>query len=171
MAETTETSTTEATTVEQLPQFAQDMIKSLRDEAAKHRTAKGEAVEAAKAELTASLTADFETKLAAQKAETEAAQTETSTHKLALDKLRTALGARVEPTVFEEVELFAGQLKGSTEDEVKTEADGLKRLLGAAWGKVPATDPSPEGGKKHLALNDDDGLLNALMGAVGAPTD
>jgi len=155
----------QATTVESLPEFAQTMIKDLRGEAAKHRTEKVGAVEAAKAEVTAALTSDFEAKLADAVKATETVQAESDLNKVALSKLKTALGA-VDETVLTKAEKFAGLLHGVTEDEIAEQAVQVKELLGDAWGRTPATDPSPEG--KPLALNDDDGLLAALKGAVGS---
>jgi len=157
--------TTEVTSVDGLPDFAKTMISELRSEAAKHRTSKGEAVEAAKTEVQATLQAEFDAKLAEAVKATETVKAEASQYQTELTKLKTALGA-VDETVLDRATKFAGLLHGVTEDEIKAQAEEVKGLLGGDWGRTPATDPSREG--KPLALNDDDGLLGALKRAVGA---
>lgn len=153
-ADTTETgSTPEVKTTE----WYEAELSKVRGEAAKYRTEKRDAVETAKAEVTQA----FEAKLAQA---TEAGKAEASQYQIELTKLRTALGT-VDAEVLDRAEKVAGLLHGVTVDEIQAQAENVKGLLGESWGRTPAIDPSPEG--KPLALNDDDGLLSAIKGALG----
>lgn len=159
--DTTETSSTpEVKTTE----WYEAELSKVRGEAAKYRTEKRDAVEAAVNAAKAEVTQEFEAKLAEATQATETVKAEASQYQVELTKLRTALGT-VDAEVLDRAEKVAGLLHGVTVDEIQAQAENVKGLLGESWGRTPAIDPSPEG--KPLALNDDDGLLNALKGALG----
>lgn len=149
-------------TVADLPQWAQDEISSARNEAARYRTEKNEAVEAAKAEVEASWKSKVE-ELEKAKADAETASVESRSE---VTKLKAALGAGIES---DKVLSFASLLKGETEDELKSHADEVKALFGAGSPaspeKTPAVDPS-QGSGNTLPLNGDP-LLDSIKRAVG----
>jgi len=124
---------TEPTTVEQLPEFARNLITGLRQENAKHRTSKTEAVEAAKLEAQTA----FEAQLAASNTEHEATKGELGTSKLELAKLQAAINSGI-PT--DKLLTFASRLVGSTEEELKADAEEAKKLYGVTSDS--AVDPS-----------------------------
>lgn len=111
------------TTVEQLPEFARNLITNLRQENAKHRTSKTEAVEAAKLEAQT----DFETKLSESTNAHEATKGELGQTKLELAKLTAAINAGVP---VDKLLTFASRLNGSTEEELKADAEEAKKLYG-----------------------------------------
>lgn len=131
---TTPATPTTPQTVDQLPDFAQSMISDLRTEAAKHRVAKGEAVEATRTEVTQA----FEAKLAESSTAHEATKAELDKASLNLARLKAAVSAGV-PTdkVFE----FASLLQGSNDEELAAHAVKVKSLLGVQTSSA-AVDPS-----------------------------
>lgn len=148
--------------VSDLPQWAQDELKSVRDEAAKYRTEKASAVEAAKAEAESSWQAKVE-ELETALAEKESSVTETRTE---VTKLKAALGAGIEG---DKVLSFASLLKGESEEELKAHADEVKQLFAASEPATPATTPAvdpSQGSGNPLPLNGDP-LLAAVSKAVG----
>lgn len=133
-AETTVTPAVQTiATVDQLPEFAKSMISDLRSEAAKHRTAKGEAVEAAKAEVSSA----FDAKLAESNTAHEATKAELNKASLNLARLKAAVAAEV-PT--DKLLEFASLLQGSNDAELKAHAAQVKGLLGVS--ATTAVDPS-----------------------------
>ena len=93
MSEETTTDTVAGDTQEVSKQetFSLDYVQGLRQEAAKYRTEKNEAVAAAKAELAAG----YDRSLAAKDSEFEALRSDMSSRELELVKLRTALQAGI----------------------------------------------------------------------------
>jgi len=140
--------------------FSKEYVQQLRNEAARYRTEKNDAVEAAKA----AVTADWEGKLAQEQSKAADLESKLGLADLTLTKVKTALSLGV-PS--DKVLAFAEILKGETEDEIKASAESAKELFGVAPVKAPATDPTQGSGNSHLALNGDP-ILDALKKAVGA---
>lgn len=140
--------------------FSREYVEELRRENAKHRTAKTEAVDAVKAQLTQ----EYEAKLAEKDTAYTELQNQLGDAWIELEKVYTALDAKV-PS--EKVRAFAAILKGSDPDSIKESAESAKELFGG-FGKADApTDPTQGSGGGHLPLNGDP-ILNALKKAVGA---
>ncbi len=130
---TTAPATPAITTVDQLPDFAKTMISDLRSEAAKHRTAKVEAAEAAKTEVTRA----FEAKLAESNTAHEATKDELAKASLNLGKVLAAVKVGV-PT--DRLLEFASLLQGSNDAELTAHAEKVKGLIGIQ--PAAAVDPS-----------------------------
>lgn len=149
-------------TMNDLPQWAQDEITNTRAEAAKYRTQKNEAVEAAKAELAESYTEKIQA-LEAQIAEAQDGEKNSRTE---VEKLKTAINAGIQ---HDKILGFADLLKGETPEELVSHADELKSLFTTVEQpkatKSPATDPSQGQGGEHLPLNGDQ-LLQSVMRVV-----
>lgn len=124
----------EITTVEQLPEFAQNHIRDLRQEAAKHRTSKNDAVQAAKLEAQT----EFEAKLAESNTAHEATKSELSKAQLAVEKLNAAIEAGVPVG---KLKSFAARLQGTTPEELKADAAEAKKIFGVTESQS-AEDPS-----------------------------
>lgn len=163
MSETTiptETKTTEPAKQE-LPDWAQEKISEANAEAAKYRHEKKDAVEAAKAEVTASFQSkveELENKLAETNEGATAARHE-------VDRIKAALGADIEA---DKVLDFAALLKGETGDELASHAEQLKGLFTSGEttpSKRPATDPSQGNAGKPTPLNGDP-LLKAVTSII-----
>lgn len=133
-------------TVDQLPEFAKSMISDLRNEAAKYRTAKGEAVEAAKTEVSSA----FDAKLAESNTAHEATKAELNKASLNLARLKAAVAAEVPTGKLIE---FASLLQGSNDEELKAHATQVKGLLGIA--STSAVDPSVGQSGNGAAEGDD----------------
>jgi hypothetical protein len=150
----TENNSTEAKTTE----WYEGELRKVRAEAAKYRTAKNEAVDAAKAEVAAEWQAKLD---AAEKAHGET-RAQLSKSEVDLLKVRAALDADVPA---KSALKFASLLQGTTEEEIKAHAEEVRGLFGAASGRVPAVDPSPTGAGA-IPLNGDP-LEDALKSALG----
>lgn len=144
----------EPTTVEQLPEFARNLITGLRQENAKHRTSKTEAVEAAKLEAQTA----FEAQLAASNTEHEATKGELGNTKLELAKLTAAINAGI-PS--DKLLTFASRLNGSTEEELKADAEEAKKLYGVTSDS--AVDPSQGRGGVNSAGNPETDFSSYVM--------
>jgi hypothetical protein len=108
----------ERESVEDLPEFAQKIIKALRSEAATHRH---------KARVAADKAATLEQETAAMHTAKVNAESGLASARMDLVRLRAALAAGVRPELADE---FAARLHGSTEDEIKADAERLKKTLG-----------------------------------------
>jgi hypothetical protein len=124
---------TEINSVEQLPEFAQNMIRDLRAEAARHRTAKGDAVKTRETELNQ----EFETKLAESNTAHEATKADLARVNLEMAKLGAAIRAGV-PS--DKLATFAGLLQGSNKDELDAHAKSILSTFGGFT--QGAVDPS-----------------------------
>jgi hypothetical protein len=161
-------STPEATTGElapavtsQVETFSREYVESLRNEAAKYRTEKTGAVEAAKTEAQAA----FDAKLAERDTAYTELEGQLGVAGVELTKLRIALELGV-PS--EKVLAFAEILKGATEEELKESGTKSFELFsGLKSANAAAIDPTQGSGNHHLPLNGDP-LLAALKRAVGA---
>lgn len=137
--------------------YSEDYVKQLRQEAAKYRTEKNDAINAAKAEITAS----FESQIAEKNTAFSDLEGQLGAAGVELTKLRTALQLQV-PS--DKVLAFAELLKGNTPEEIQQSAASAKELFGGF--KTPATDPT-QGTGGAVPLNGDP-ILAALKKAVGA---
>ncbi|ASR84391.1 scaffolding protein [Rhodococcus phage Krishelle] len=151
----------EAQKVEDLPQWAQDLISNTRAEAAQHRTEKQSAVDTAKAALADEHTAA----IAELNGKVSTAETERDSARLEVTKLKAALAVGIDG---ERAIGFAELLKGDDEDQIRSHADEVRKLFGDKKpAKTPATDPSQGSGNSNpLPLNGDP-LLDALKKKVG----
>lgn len=155
----------EATAAQEAPQspetFSKEYVQELRNEAARYRTQKNEAVEAVKA----TLSAEFDAKLAEKDVALAEVQNQLAEAQIELEKIFVAIDAQV-PS--EKVRAFAAILKGEDKDSLAESAKSAKELFGGLGSKSPAYDPTQgAGGGKPLALNGDP-ILEALKKAVGA---
>lgn len=145
-----------------LPQWARDQISQANAQAAKYRTEKNDAVEAAKAEVEQEWTSKFqqlEEQITGKDTELSAARTE-------VVKLKAALEAGIDS---DKVMTFASLLKGETEDELKSHAEEVKKLFAAPETPAPKNDPAhdpSQGSGNPLPLNGDP-LLAAVTKIVG----
>lgn len=137
-----------------LPEWARKQISEANAEAAKYRTEKKDAVEAAKAEVAQG----FQSKIQELEASIQAAESEKVEARREVDKLKAALGAGIES---EKVVQFAGLLQGDTVDALRSNAEELKKLFGAgSTGPQRAVDAS-QGNVPSTPLNGDP-LLESL---------
>lgn len=139
--------------------FSKEYVQELRNEAARYRTQKNEAVEATKV----ALATEFEAKLAEKDVALTEIQQQLSNAQLELEKLYVALEAKV-PS--EKVRAFAAILQGSDKDSISESAASAKELFGGLNESSPAFDPTQGAGGGVLPLNGDP-LLNALKKVVG----
>jgi len=143
--------------------FTLDYVQQLRNEAAKHRTAK-QAIEN-------ELKAQHDVALAAAKAEAEAKlselQGESSSKDVAIEKLKAAFELNVPA---DKLDSFLGAVQGSTPDEVRESAKKLSELAGGFQPKaagIPAFDPTQgQGAGSQPALNSN-ALLKSLTQKLG----
>jgi hypothetical protein len=164
-----DTPTTEATaslpslTAQEAPveTFSKEYVQELRNEAAKYRNEKKEAVEAAKAEATAAAIAEYEQKAALDAEHTQAINNELSGTKLELLKLKSVLAAEIPSADVLEV---ASLVQGSDEDTISQSVERVKALLGKAPQRDRLVDPS-QGSGNVPPLNGDP-LLETLRRIV-----
>ena len=142
--------------------FSLEYVKSLRDEAAKHRTAKQAIVD--------ELTAKHDVALNAAKAEAEAKyaelQGEATSKDVSIAKLRAAFELNVPA---DKLESFLDSVQGSTPDEVQESAKKLSDLVGGFQPKsavIPAIDPTQGQGTQHPPLNGNP-LLRSIEKKLG----
>jgi hypothetical protein len=141
--------------------FSKEYVQELRNEAAKYRTQKNEAIEATKA----ALSQQFQGQLAEKDVYITELKNELSATQLELEKIRTALEAKV-PS--DKVLAFASILQGSDPDAIKASAASATELFGGLISTSPAYDPTQGSGNSgHMPLNGDP-LLNALKRIVDA---
>lgn len=150
----------EITTVEQLPEFAQTLIRNLRQENAASRAKSNEKVENAKLETKA----EFEAALAASNTEHDATKVQLDATNLTLAKLNAAIEAGVPSDKLKSV---ASRLNGTTPEELKADVEEVKTLFGIGEpdARTLATDPSQGKGSGPAEKGDDfgsfiTGLLN-----------
>lgn len=163
MSDTTTTPETPAVPAPEANQqqetFSRDYVETLRQEAARYRTEKKDAVEAGKAEVIK----DYEGKLAEKDTafgELQTAHAETS---LELLKIKSVLESGIPR---EDVLEVVALVQGSDEESVKESVERVKSLLGKSPAKDRLIDPS-QGSGSHIPLNGDP-ILNLLKAAVKA---
>lgn len=139
--------------------FSKEYVQELRNEAARYRTQKNEAVELAKS----AVAKDFEAKLAEKDVAFTELQNQFNEAQIELQKLYVALDSQV-PS--DKVRAFAAILQGADADSIGASAAAAKELFGGLDTKSPAIDPTQGAGGGVLPLNGDP-LLNALKKVVG----
>lgn len=162
---TTPTPTPDPAPVAGQETFSKDYVQQLRNEAAKYRTEKNDAVEAAKA----AVQQEWEGKLTETASKISELEGQLGAAGIELTKLRIALELGV-PS--DKVLAFAEILKGDNEDAIKASATSAKELFGgfaAPPSNDPAFDPTQGSGRGGGALPlNGDPILAALKKAVGA---
>lgn len=151
----------EAPVAEEQQTFSLEYVKSLRDEAAKHRTAKQAAVE----ELTAKHEADMAEAQSAFEAKYGELQTEVNSKDLTIAKLRAAFELNVPA---DKLDSFLDTVQGSTPEEVSESAKKLSDLVGGFQVQkgTPAYDPTQGMGTQHPPLNGNP-LLKSIEQKLG----
>ncbi|ASZ75181.1 scaffolding protein [Mycobacterium phage MissWhite] len=137
-------------------------VKALRDEAAAHRIAKKDAVEAAVRELTEK----HQKELADRDTAYTELQNQLGQAWIELEKVYLSLDAKV-PN--DKVRAFIEILDGTDRDSIAASVQSRLELVGGFDSKTPspAFDPSQgRGGKPPLPLNGDP-ILEAIKAAVG----
>lgn len=119
-----DTSTVKPETVDSLPEFAQRMIRELREENAKRRTQVDKAAEGAAQKAKEDALKQYN-ELSTQY---EAALNNAKKAELEYAKLETALSVGVEPT---KAKAFAARLRGETPDELVADARELIEVFGS----------------------------------------
>lgn len=139
--------------------FSKEYVQELRNEAAKYRTEKNDAVERAKADVIK----DYESKLSEKEASFNEIQGELSDRALELLKLKAVVSAGI-PS--EDVMDVLTLVQGSDEETVSESVKRVKSLIGKAPERDRPVDPS-QGTGNHLPLNGDP-LLETVKRIVGA---
>ena len=139
--------------------FSKEYVQELRNEAAKYRTEKNDAVERAKADVIK----DYESKLSEKESAFNEVQQELSARALELLKLKAVVSAGI-PS--EDVMDVLTLVQGSDEETVSESVKRVKSLIGKAPAKERPVDPS-QGTGNHLPLNGDP-LLEMVKRVVGA---
>jgi hypothetical protein len=155
---TTETVTPAALAAPTPETFSLDYVQGLRQEAAKYRTEKNEAVERIKTDLQG----QFEAQLAAKDSEFGELQSELSARQVELVKLKAILAAGI-PS--EDVMTVAELVQGDDETTVSESVERVKSLIGKAPARDRPVDPS-QGSGNSIPLNGDP-LLESLKKIVG----
>ncbi len=145
--------------VAQQETFGLDYVQQLRNEAAKYRTERNEAVERAKADVIK----DYESKISEREAAFNELQGESSARSLELLKLKAVLSEGI-PS--EDVLDVAALIQGSDEATVSESVKRVKSLLDKAPARERPVDPS-QGTGNVLPLNGDP-LLESVKRMVGA---
>ena len=159
-----EDTTTEAVTpvAQEAPKpetFSLEYVQGLRQEAAKYRTERNEAVANVKAELQA----EFESQLSAKDNEFGELKSQLTAREVELLKLKAILAAGI-PT--DDVLTVADLVQGSDETTVSESVERVKSLIGKNPPKDRPIDPS-QGSGNTLPLNGDP-LLETIKRIVGA---
>jgi hypothetical protein len=136
--------------------YSQKYVNQLRDEAARYRTEKNSAVDAAKESVTQQWQTKFES-------ETTRLSNDLGDAWVHAGKLHAAIEA-FDPDA--KAVAFASALRGQDEDSIKASAESLKKLFGTAT-PPKATDPT-QGSSSHAPLNGHP-LLEKLQAIVGPP--
>jgi len=155
---TTETVTPQQQEAVKQETFSLDYVQGLRQEAAKYRTERNEAVEKVKTDLQS----QFESQLAAKDSEFGEIQSELSARQMELVKLKAILAAGI-PT--EDVMTVAELVQGDDETTVSESVERVKSLIGKAPARDRPIDPS-QGSGNSIPLNGDP-LLESLKKIVG----
>lgn len=142
--------------------FTKDYVKTLREEAARYRTEKKDAVAEAETTTRAAVVSEYEPQLA-EKDSAIAELTQTNTDQsIRLMKLEAVLASEV-PTA--DVLTVADLVQGSDEESI---SESVKRVM-SIYGKKNTPDrpvDPTQGGGGHIPLNTNK-VLNALEGALG----
>jgi hypothetical protein len=136
--------------------YSQKYVNQLRDEAARYRTEKNSAVDAAKDAVNQEWQTKFES-------ETTRLTNDLGDAWVHAGKLHAAIET-FDPDA--KAVAFASALKGSDPDSIQASAASLSKLFGAT-AQVKATDPT-QGSSSHAPLNGHP-LLEKLQAIVGPP--
>ncbi|ATW60883.1 scaffolding protein [Mycobacterium phage Archetta] len=155
--------TTETKTDEAAKTFSAEYVKDLREEAARYRTEKKDAVEAAKTETRAEVVAEYEPQIADRDTKIAELERTVADQTAELLKLKAVVDAKVP---VEDVFTVAELVHGADQESI---SESVKRVM-SIYGKkqkpdVP-TDPS-QGSGGATPLNGDP-IANLLKRAVGA---
>lgn len=161
--DTTVTENVQQTTQAAVETFSKDYVQELRNEAAKYRNEKKEAVEAARTEAKTEAITEYEAKLADKDSAMSDIQNELSGTKLELLKLKSVLAAEI-PSI--DVLEVVSLVQGSDAESVSESVQRVKALLGKTPQRDRPIDPS-QGTGNVLPLNGDP-LLESLKRIVGA---
>lgn len=139
--------------------YSEDYVKALRQEAAKHRTAKNQAEASARAEADAEWTEKFTATEALNKVHQESL----GEAWVELEKLYQAIDAGVP---HDKIRAFVGTVKGSDKESIAASVESNKALFGIT--PVRATDPTQGagGGKVPPTPLTPDKMLGAVVGAI-----
>lgn len=143
--------------------FSREYVTELRDEAAKYRNEKKDAVTTAQAETRAEVVGEYEPQLAAKDTEIGSLKETVATQGIELLKLKAVLGAEV-PTA--DVLTVAELVQGSDDETISESVKRVMSIYGKTPAKGPYVDPS-QGTGGDIPLNGNK-LLSALSRAVGA---
>ena len=159
-----ETATTDAPTpTQEVESFSREYVQELRNEAARYRNEKKDAVEAARAEAQAATISEYEPKITEKDQALTEINNEFANTKLELLKYKSVLAADIPSgDVAEVVSLIQGTDEATISDSVQR----VKALLGKTPQRDRPTDYS-QGTGNPLPLNGDP-LLEALKRIVGA---
>lgn len=139
--------------------FSKEYVQELRNEAAKYRTEKNDAVERAKADVIK----DYESKLSEKESAFNELQGELSARGLELLKLKAVVSAGIPSDDIMDVVTL---VQGADEETVSESVKRVKSLIGKNPPKDRPVDPS-QGSGSHLPLNGDP-LLETVKRIVGA---
>lgn len=143
---------------QELPEWAREAINKANSEAAKYRTEKNSAVEAAKAEVTDS----FTSKIKELEAQIEEKSSEASQANLNVERVKAAIKVGIST---DKLESFAELLHGSTQEELVAHAEQLKDLFTVDNASSKATDRSQGSGGASGPLNGDP-ILDAVRNVI-----
>lgn len=144
---------------QELPDWAREAINKANAEAAKYRTEKNSAVEAAKAEVTDS----FNSKIKELEAQIEEKDSEVSQANMSVERVKAAIKVGIST---DKLESFAELLHGSTQEELVAHAEQLKGLFTVDRGSSKATDRSQGSSSESSPLNGDP-ILRAVENIIG----
>lgn len=156
---TSETVEAVAQEVPRAETFSLDYVQGLRQEAAKYRTERNEAVANVKAELQS----QFEAQLSAKDSEFGELKSALSAREVELLKLKSVLAAGIPA---DDVLTVADLVQGSDEETVSESVNRVKSLIGKNPSKDRPVDPS-QGSGNTIPLNGDP-LLETIKRMVGA---
>lgn len=165
MSDAVETADTTPPAPEADPQdvFSRDYVETLRNEAAKYRNEKKDAVAEAETKTRAEVVHEYEPQVSERDSKISELEGELSSRSLELLKLKAILGAGVPG---EDVLEVAELVQGTDDESVSESVKRVKALLSKSTPSTPAFDPT-QGQGSHMPLNGDP-VLDALKRAVGA---
>ena len=144
--------------------FSREYVQELRDEAAKYRNEKKDAVELAKTETRAEVLKEYEPQLAEKVEEIATLTTDLTEARNENLKLRAVLGS--EGVAAGDVLELAELVSGNDEESISESVSRVLKIYGKQETKSPAYDPT-QGKGAPPALNSPK-LLQALKNAVRA---
>ncbi|AIS73688.1 scaffolding protein [Mycobacterium phage Panamaxus] len=144
--------------------FSREYVEGLRQEAAKYRNEKKDAVEAAKTEARAETIREYEEKAAEKDATISDLQSKLNDSTLELTKLKAVVEAKIP---VEDILDVVTLVQGTDEETVSESVKRVKALLDKAPASQSPVDHTQGAGGGVVPLNGDP-VLNVLKRAVGA---